>query len=220
MADFWEHGVSWLAGFLSGFLLSIPVGPINVTIINEGGRRGLKWGLLIGAGAVLMELIYCTLGFSAFANFFSHKLIKASMELVSFLLMLLLGLKYLLFPSVEASLKTVTQFEETLHPHSAFMTGFVRVLGNPMVLLGWITLAATFVSHEWVDPNWASKSFCIAGVGMGCAVWFIMLSYAVTWGHKKLSTKILARMSQLCGASLLCMAVGIGIRIITRLARN
>ena len=32
--------VAALTGFLSGFLLSVPVGPINLTILNEGARRG------------------------------------------------------------------------------------------------------------------------------------------------------------------------------------
>ena len=45
--------VAALTGFLSGLLLSIPVGPINLTIMNEGARRGFKWAALIGLGVVL-----------------------------------------------------------------------------------------------------------------------------------------------------------------------
>ena len=43
--------LSALTGFVSGFLLSVPVGPVNLTIINEGARRGFKWAVLIGLGA-------------------------------------------------------------------------------------------------------------------------------------------------------------------------
>ncbi|MEI9961942.1 MAG: hypothetical protein WDM76_12660 [Limisphaerales bacterium] len=36
-----------LAGFVSALLFSsIPVGPINLTIINEGTHRGFTWALL------------------------------------------------------------------------------------------------------------------------------------------------------------------------------
>src|SRR6185436_17375012 len=49
--------VSALTGFVSGLLLSIPVGPVNLTIINEGARRGLYWALLISLGASVMEVI-------------------------------------------------------------------------------------------------------------------------------------------------------------------
>src|SRR5262245_288615 len=53
-------------GFLSGFLLSIPVGPINLTILNEGARRGFKVAALIGIGAVVMEVVYCAIAFTGF----------------------------------------------------------------------------------------------------------------------------------------------------------
>ena len=44
-------------GFVGGLLQSIPVGPVNLSIMNEGARRGLVWGLLIGLGATVMETI-------------------------------------------------------------------------------------------------------------------------------------------------------------------
>src|SRR5580658_7324652 len=84
-----------LTGFLSGFILSVPVGPVNLSIINEGARRGLLWALLIGFGATAMEVIYCGLAFTGFANFFDGKVIKAILELSSFVFMLYLGIKFL-----------------------------------------------------------------------------------------------------------------------------
>ena len=37
-----EHPIllAALTGFISGMLLSIPVGPVNLTIMNEGARNG------------------------------------------------------------------------------------------------------------------------------------------------------------------------------------
>src|SRR5712692_3811755 len=120
-----------LTGFLSGLLLSIPVGPINLTILNEGARRGFKWAALIGLGATAMEVIYCFIAFTGFASFFSRGYIKAAMELFSFVFMLFLGIKFLLAKSVghapvdlgAAAGKIEAQLEVRLHPHSAFMTG-------------------------------------------------------------------------------------------------
>src|SRR5437660_2032420 len=95
--------VAALTGFLSGLLLSIPVGPINLTIMNEGARRGLKWAALIGLGATAMEVIYCFIAFTGFASFFEGGYIKAAMELFTFLVMLFLRIKFLLARSVETS---------------------------------------------------------------------------------------------------------------------
>jgi threonine/homoserine/homoserine lactone efflux protein len=218
MIDFGDYLLTALVGIFSGLLLSIPVGPINITIVNEGSRRGFCWALLIGLGSVAMEIIYCFIGFAGFSGLFDSRWLRATMELVSFLLMLLLGLRYLLMRSLPITTKTQQHLEPRLHPHTAFMTGFVRVLCNPNVLLGWITLSATFISHEWVTPMWDSKLICISGVALGALAWFVLLSYIVSRRHGHLSATVLLRMSQISGATLLAMAVVIGSRIVKLLA--
>src|SRR5204862_1007569 len=88
-----------LAGFLSGFFVSVPVGPVNLTIMNEGARRGFKWAALIGLGATFMEVLYCILAFTSFAVF-QDQHIKAAMQVFSFVFMLFLGTKFLMAKSV------------------------------------------------------------------------------------------------------------------------
>src|SRR5512136_3155331 len=87
--------VAALTGLISGLLLSIPVGPINLTILNEGSRRGFRWAALIGLGATVMEVVYCFIAFTGFASFFTHGYVKAAMELFSFVFMLFLGVKFI-----------------------------------------------------------------------------------------------------------------------------
>src|SRR5216684_7338608 len=128
-----------ITGFVSGLLLSIPVGPINLTILNEGARRGFKWALLIGLGATAMEVIYCFIAFTGFASFFTRGYVKAAMELCSFVFLLFLGVKFLVTkegpahvrfgPAVERMEARFQERYEGKH-HSAFITGLLRVLGN------------------------------------------------------------------------------------------
>lgn len=216
-----------LTGLVSGLLLSIPVGPVNLTIMNEGARRGFYWALMIGLGATLMEVIYCFIAFTGFASFFSHGYIKAAMELTSFVFMLFLGIKFILAKSVQAAGhltdvadKFEEQIESKLHPHSAFMTGFVRVLGNVGVLVFWIILAANFISREWVSPDWPGKLACVAGVALGTGSWFIGLSWMVSLGHGKLSEKTLLRMEHFSGIGLLGLACIHGGHIVYQMARH
>src|SRR3954454_16719521 len=126
-----------LTGFISGLILSIPVGPINLTIMNEGARRGFFWAFLIGLGATTMEVIYCFIAFTGFASFFTRGYIKAAMELFSFVFMLFLGVKFMMAKSVQSPAvglgSVAALFEERLgarlQPHSAFLIGLVRVMG-------------------------------------------------------------------------------------------
>src|SRR5512136_1957809 len=196
-----------LTGLISGLLLSIPVGPINLTIMNEGARRGFKWAVLIGLGATTMEVIYCFVAFASFASFFTRGYVKAAMELFSFVFMLFLGIKFLAAKSVQAPVHlgaAADRFEERLgerlHPHSAFMTGLVRVMGNPGVLVFWIILAANFISREWVAPGHrGTRLACIAGVACGTGLWFLGLSWAVSLGHRKFSEHTLLTMERASG---------------------
>jgi len=209
-----------LTGFISGLVLSIPVGPVNLTIINEGTRRGFFWAAMIGLGATVMEVTYCAIAFTGFASLFGDRLVKAAMELFSFVFMLYLGGKFLLARSVTAVSRIEERIEEKLHPHSAFAIGFVRVMGNPGVLLFWIILAANFISREWVEPTLEGKLACVTGVAAGTGLWFLGLSYAVSLGHKKLSETTLVRMEHLCGIALLVLALIHGGTIIWQMAHH
>jgi threonine/homoserine/homoserine lactone efflux protein len=209
-----------ITGFISGFLLSVPVGPINLTIMNEGARRGFLWAGLIGLGAVVMEVIYCAIAFTSFSSFFGNRFIKASMEIFSFVFMLYLGVKFLMAKQIPAHTAMEEQLEKRLHPHSAFMSGFVRTMGNPGVLLFWIILAANFMSREWVMPDGRCKTACIIGVAGGTSLWFFGLSWAVSLGHQKFSEKTLLRMEHFSGICLLGLGVAHGLHIAWQLAHK
>ena len=217
-----------LTGFISGFLLCIPVGPINLTIINEGARRGFLWAALIGLGASAMEVIYCTIAFTSFSTFFTaNKFLKAGMEVFSFAFMLFLGIKFLMAKTVASPIhiSNVTdqlegRIEKKLHPHSAFLIGLVRVMANPGVLLFWIFLAVYFMARDWVQPDWRSKLACIGGVAASTAIWFIGLSWGVSRGHGKFSEKTLLKMEHFSGLCLIGMAFIHGARIAYQLAKH
>ena len=227
MDDWSSLVVACLTGFLSGLLLSIPVGPVNLTIMNEGSRRGFRWAVMIGLGATLMEVVYCFIAFTGFASLFSRGYVKAAMELCSFVFMLFLGIKFLLAKSVQAPVhlsdaadRIEEQIQGRLRPHSAFMTGVVRVMANVGVLVFWIILAANFISREWVTPDWPGKLACVAGVGLGTGLWFVGLSWLVSLGHGKISERTLLRMEHGSGIGLLVLAFIHGAIIIREMAMH
>lgn len=213
-----------LTGFLSGLVLSIPVGPINLTILNEGARRGFKWACLIGLGATTMETIYCFIAFTGLASFFTRGWIKAALELFTFVFLLYLGIKFVGTKTVASPVhlgamadRFETRMGERFNPHSAFMTGLVRVMGNVGVLVFWVILAASFIAHDWVTPDWPGKMACVAGVTLGTGLWFTGLSWAVSLGQGKFSEKTLLRMEHFSGITLLVLALAHGATIVWHL---
>jgi threonine/homoserine/homoserine lactone efflux protein len=217
-----------LAGFVSALMFSsIPVGPINLTILNEGSRRGFRWAMLIGLGAATMEMIYCAIAFTGFSSFFDIRVVKASMELFTFVFLLFLGSKFLFAQTVNvptkldaASKKIEVRLDEKLRPHSAFMTGFVRVMGNLGVLLTWIVLAAHFMFHDWVADEISAKVACVFGVALGTSTWFVIFSYAVSHGHGRFSERTLLRIQHLSGICLIVFGLFDGAHIVWQLAKH
>ena len=217
-----------LAGF--GFALmfaAIPVGPINLTILNEGAQRGFRWALLIGLGASVMDAIYCAISFTGLSSFFDHGIVKATMQLFSFVFLLFLGFKFLLAQTVKvpgkldaATEKIEATLEKKIHPHSAFLTGFVRVLGNLGVLLAWIIISANLMAHDWVDDSRNAKGACVLGVFTGTVVWFLILSFGVSRGHGKFSEKTLLRLQHISGICLIIAGLFDGANIVWHLARH
>ena len=196
--------------------------------MNEGARRGFFWAFMIGLGATAGEVFYCFIAFTGFASFFQRGIVQAIMELSSFVFMLYLGIKFLMVKSVENPAVDLGarahRFEERLgqrlNPHSAFMTGFVRVLGNLGVLVFWIIVAAHFISREWVPADWPGKLSCVAGVALGVGCWFAGLSWLVSLGHGKFSQKTLLRMEHGSGVGMLVLAIIHGANIVRHLAHH
>jgi threonine/homoserine/homoserine lactone efflux protein len=218
-----------LAGYFCGLIFSsIPVGPVNLTIINEGAQRGFRWALLIGLGASTMEVVYCAFSFTGFSSLLDHGVVQAFMQLFSFVFILFLGFKFLLAKTIHlptkletASEKIETRIEQRFHPHSAFMTGFVRVLGNLGVLLFWIVMAANLMTREWVDgDSFAAKAACVVGVALGTNTWFLGLSFGVSRSHGRFSERTLLRLQHFSGVCLIIFGLLHGGRIAWQLAKQ
>lgn len=226
--------LAMLTGFASGLLLSMPVGPVNMTILNESARKGFWWAMLIGIGAASMEAIYCMIAFTGFSSLFGSRIVKTSMEVFSFAFFLFLGIRFLTVKTIKAQTtiglaaeKIGARLDEKLHPHSAFMIGFIRVFGNFGVLLFWIGLAAYLMSHkafftdqEFVaDILWA-KLACVLGVWLGANSVFCGLSFGVSRGKGQFNERTLLRMQFISGICLLVVGVFDGVHIAWQLANH
>jgi threonine/homoserine/homoserine lactone efflux protein len=235
MADSSPIFLAALAGFVCAFWFSsIPVGPINLTIINEGSQRGFRWAMLIGLGAATMEVIYCAIAFTGFSSFFDRHLVEATMKVFTFVFLLFLGAKFLTAKKVAATTQLGSKaeqlegrIEEKLQPHSAFAIGFVRVMGNFGVLATWLVISAYLMSHEayftdqlWVADTLAAKAACVLGVALGTNAWFCGLSFVVSRGRGRFGEKTLLRMQHVSGLCLIAVGIFDGGHIAWQLSHH
>jgi hypothetical protein len=113
-----------------------------------------------------------------------------------------------------ANEKLEERIEQKFHPHSAFLTGFVRVLANLGVLVAWVVLAANLMAHDWVDNTLPAKAACVGRRLHGTTLWFVILSFGVSRGHGKFSEKTLLRLQHISGMCLIASALFEGAQIV------
>jgi threonine/homoserine/homoserine lactone efflux protein len=224
-----------LAGFVTALVFSsIPVGPVNLTIINEGAQRGFRWAMLIGLGASTMEIIYCSIAFAGFSSFFDRHFVEAVMKVFTFVFLLFLGTRFLAAKKIAATTELGSKAEQLegriegkLQPHSAFAVGFVRVMGNLGVLATWLVIAAYLMSHEayfsdqyWVADAFAAKAACVGGVALGTTAWFCGLSFGISRTQGRIGEKALLRMQHFSGLCLIALGIFDGIRMAWQLSHH
>ena len=215
-----DYAVAVGAGALTGFVCAVPVGPINVAIMEVGIHSGRKRALIIAVGALLMEMIYCIIAFGGFASLFEDPTIRATVELISFLAVTVFGIRYLMTDTVTVQGKRARMIEQRLHPHTMFWTGFVRVLVNPNVLLFWIMISAVLLANGTLQPAWQSRMACAAGAGLGIAAWFTLLVLGSARVRNQFSDRTLVRFSHVSGLLLLLLSVVIAVRLIGTVAQQ
>ena len=212
--------IAIISGAITGFICAVPVGPINVAIMEEGFQSGRKQAFIIAIGALLMEMIYCIIAFSGFATLFSDKIILATVELISFLAVTFFGIKYLMIDAVTVQGKRAKVVENRLSPHTAFWTGFVRVLVNPNVLLFWIMISAVLISNQTIKSEWESRMACVIGAAIGIGSWFTLLVIGSARAKNRFSDKTLVKFSQISGVLLLLLSIVIAVRLIGTVAQS
>lgn len=214
MNPFVHHLLAALAGALSGLASAVPVGPVNVTIINEAARHGRNRAWWVGCGAGTMEMVFCALGFLGAAPLLTAPRLQSLLQLLGMLVIAGLGWHYLTTPTVPGiGLRRVAR-RQLYQPHAAFALGFVRVLGNPGVLVYWVAVATSFAAHGVVGSDGRGRTACLAGVALATYGWFGLLGWLAAQVHGRISSSWLLRLSRFSGALLLVVAAALGGRLL------
>jgi threonine/homoserine/homoserine lactone efflux protein len=190
---------SFRKGVIIGFAVAAPVGPIGVLVIQRSLQSALV-GLSTGLGAAAADALYALAG--ALATAFVLRILAATW------VMELIGAAVLAWLAVRTWIQHSTNREQG--DASGVRPGLVRSFGETLFL----TLAnpATILSFAAVA---ASQGFgararayvFAAGVFIGSAAWWLLLSAGVRFGSRRLSPRTFRNIHLASGAVLATFAV-------------
>jgi threonine/homoserine/homoserine lactone efflux protein len=192
----------FIKGFVIGFSIAAPVGPIGILCIQRTVSGGQVRGLVTGLGAATADAIYGLI--AAFGlTFISNFLVAQSVwfRLFGGLFLFYLGLRALFRNPRQQSVSMANSTN-----FAAYGTTFFLTLTNPMTIL---FFAGIFAGLGIVSESarYASAALMVMGVFTGSATWWLLLSGATGILRNKMREVNLAWVNKIAGLVILAFGV-------------
>ncbi len=219
MGEFRHLAVAWLAGSVTGFVVCLPIGPVNLTVINTALRKGFLHAFLVGCGAVCADLVYVSLALAGHATLPRDPRVLTVLRAVAVVVVAGLGIRNLLLKTekFEARSEAVAErVDERWHHPRSFLLGFLLPITNLGLLVLWATIVTALDARDLVDlDKRVSRLLCAVGVGMGASSWFLLIAWIVSRAHKRITPEALAWLARGCGVVFLIFAALLVVNLIS-----
>lgn len=184
-------------GVLIGLMMSVPLGPMGVLIIQKTLQKGALAGFVAGMGAACADLFYATVaafGLGFVINIIqSHELV---LQIVGGIFLLIVGLKiYFDNPLKQIRMKKRVSKTGLL---GDFLTLFFLTASNPVAIVVFMAVFAG-ASVFGDEPSFRVELFVVTGVLLGGGLWWYTLSALVNLFRKKFRLRVLITINRVSG---------------------
>lgn len=210
--------VSLFVGLIVGLVISVPIGPINVTVISKGFKQGFNNAYAVGLGASAMDFVYCSatmLGLSAIVHTIEVNII---FQIIGFLLLAYLGVR-----DVRTKVETFRYegFEaRSGRFHSAFLVGVFMYVSNPTLVAFWLMLSGVIQSSGMIGDGIVGVALFALGVGAGTSLWYYLLLKAISWKKESFRAETLTVFSKISGYIMLSFSAYIGYELVVHFLQH
>ena len=184
-------------GMLIGLMVSVPLGPMGVLIIQKTLHRGALSGFIAGMGAACADLFYATV--AAFGLGFVINTIKTHeviLQIVGGIFLLIMGLNiYFANPLKQIKARRRVTKKGLL---GDFLSLFFLTVSNPVTVVVFMAVfAGTSVLGE--TPTFSTEIMLLIGVLLGGSAWWYTLSTIVNVFRKKFKLRVLVTINRVSG---------------------
>jgi len=186
-----------IKGILIGLLVSIPLGPIGVLVIQRTVNKSRIAGLLSGMGATLSDTLYAIVaGFSLTFVIDFVREYEIIFQSIGAVVVLALGI-HIFFKNPVTDLRR-NRLRGNTH-FQDIISSFLVTISNPMTVFVFLAVfTSSGVAINMQQPYHAF--FVILGISTGTFIWWFSLSGIVSLFRHKINLRILWWINKTAGA--------------------
>jgi threonine/homoserine/homoserine lactone efflux protein len=194
----------FVKGFVIGFIIAAPVGPINIMCVRRTIVHGRLAGLVSGCGAATADTVLGAIAIFGLA-FLSEFLLGERFWLA------IGGAAFLTALGIRSLTKPPPKLVSGRDPTSLlgdFTSTFVLTLSNPITILSFFGIFAAFGVHpdERIGPDdWAA----LIGVLVGSTAWWLTLIGLAGMFHGRFTVSGLVWANRITGIVMLIFAAAV-----------
>ncbi|ACY18152.1 LysE/ArgO family amino acid transporter [Haliangium ochraceum] len=161
----------FLMGIAVGVISGMPIGPVNLAVIDSTFRYNLRRGLAVGAGGALGDGLYALLGILLMGPIFDrYPILTPLLYALSGVLLFLYSVRVIRSaPAVPVGRpEHTTSAPRHKSLSTAFLVGVALVLMNPAAIVTWVIIVGWFMQ----DATIGNGAVAALGVCLGSLAWF------------------------------------------------
>lgn len=196
-----------LLGAIAGAVTGVPIGPVNVAVIDAAYRHTLRRAFAVGLGGACADGLYSTLGLLGVTPVLvTYPTVRPILYAVSGVVLLVYG-----FLTARSQPVTPAHHEALNAPPPSddmlvgFRTGLALILLNPAAVMTWVVITEG-LTKMLPEVRPINGIVCALGVMAGSFGWFALVAYLTQKGKNVLGDKA-AWIPRVIGIALMGYAV-------------
>lgn len=197
----------FMIGIAAGALTGVPIGPVNVAVIDAAYRHTLRRAIAVGMGGAIADGLYSALGVLGVTPILStYPTVPPILYAVSGVVLLIYGFftarSQPVAPATESGGAHPTIVDPRKEFKEGFTVGLLLIILNPAAIVTWVVIMGTVIP----EPTRLGGIACAIGVMIGSFGWFALVAYLTQKGKNVLGEKA-AWIPRLVGIALMVYSV-------------
>ncbi|MBE7448057.1 MAG: LysE family transporter [Kofleriaceae bacterium] len=177
----------FLIGVAIGALTGVPIGPVNVAVIDAAYRHTLRRGMAVGLGGAVGDFGFALAGILGVGpHVIAQPGVKPVLYLISGLVLVGYGLLTVRSQPPPPPTAPPHQVPPSQEVWSGFTVGFGLIVLNPAAIVTWVVVVGGHVGHN-VQP--LEGLAAATGVFFGSFGWFSFVAYVADKGKRLMGDK-------------------------------